>query len=140
MKKVLFIALLCSLFVGCNEEQTQEKELNIVGCWHLTELHQIETRTVTIGEETIEIYIDFAADNTFRLYQMVGAGKYRSFSGSWVLEADKLSGIYDDKTAWGTDYEVALNSTGTELTLVSKGEQYVYVKEEIPADVLLGAK
>lgn len=140
MKKTVFIALLCALFVGCKEEQPKEEVLNITGSWHLTDLQQTETRSVTIGQETVDVYIDFAADNTFRIYQMVGTGKYRRFSGTWALADNKLSGIYDDKTPWGAEYDVELNSTATELILTSAGEQYTYTKKGIPNEVLSGTK
>jgi len=138
MKKYLFISLVCLLFTGCKKEQTEEESLNIVGSWHLTELSQIETRSVTIGKEAIDIYIHFIADNSFHLYQKLGAGKFRHFSGTWVLADSKLSGMYDDKTMWGTEYDVMLNDDSTELRLTSGGEEFVYIKEEIPHTVLSG--
>lgn len=138
MKKYLFISLVCLLFTGCKKEQTEEESLNIVGSWHLTELSQIETRSVTIGKEAIDIYIHFIADNSFHLYQKLGAGKFRHFSGTWVLADSKLSGMYDDKTMWGTEYDVMLNEDSTELRLTSGGEEFVYIKEEIPHSVLSG--
>lgn len=140
MKKTVFIALLCVLFAGCKKEHAKDETLNITGSWHLTDLLQTDTRSVTIGQETIDVYIDFATDNTFRLYQMVGAGNYRRYSGTWTLADNKLSGIYDDKTPWGSEYNIELNSASTELTLTSAGEQYVYTKTEIPDEVLSSAR
>ena len=138
MKKYLIISLVCLLFTGCKKEQVEEGGMNIVGSWHLTELSQIETRAITIGQESIDIYIHFIADNSFHLYQKVGAGKFRHFSGTWELVDNKLSGMYDDKTKWGTEYDVMLNDNSTELILTSGGEEYVYLKEEIPNEILSG--
>lgn len=140
MKKILFLSLFCTLLFSCRKEQSAAEGLNIIGSWHLTELSQAETRAVTIGQESIDIYIHFIADNSFHLYQKVGAGKFRYFSGTWTLIDNKLSGMYHDKTAWGTEYDVVLNCKSTELRLTSGGEEYVYSKEEIPNEVLSGIK
>ena len=140
MKKIVFISFLCTLLMGCGEEKVEDEGLNITGSWHLTELNVVETRSVTIGKETIDIYIDFASNNTFNLYQMVGAGRYRCFSGTWTLEDNTLSGVYNDNTAWGSTYQVTLSDKNTKLILTSKGEEYIYTKESIPSAILSGQK
>lgn len=136
MKKIIFISMLCMLFVGCDKDEVKDNGLDILGSWHLTELNPVETRSVTIGQENIDVYIDFSSNNTFRLYQMVGAGKYRLFSGIWSLEGCTLSGTYDDNTIWGSNYHVALTDKRTKLTLTSAGEEYIYTKETVPDSVL----
>lgn len=140
MKKIIFVSMLCTLLFSCKKDQAVEETSSIVGSWHLTALEQIDTRSVTVGQEEVDIYINFTSQNTFQLYQMVGAGKYRSFSGTWLLDGDELSGTYDDKTAWGTKYRVELNNSKTKLILTSAGEQYIYEKEQIPDSILSGAK
>lgn len=140
MKKILFLSLLGTLLFSCGKEQPIDATVDITGSWHLTELIEIDTRSVTIGQEIVDIYLDLAKDNTFRLYQMVGTGKYRCFTGTWSLNENTLSGIYSDGTPWGTQYEVELNETSTELTLTGKGEKYVYSKELIPEKILSGVR
>ena len=140
MKKIVFISLLCTLMVACGEENVEEKGLDITGSWHLTELNVVESRSVTIGHETVDIYMELAANNTFKLYQMVGTGRYRSFAGTWTLEDNTLSGVYNDNTAWGSTYQVTLSDRNTKLILTSKGEEYIYTKESIPSAILSGQK
>ena len=140
MKKIVFISMLCMLFVGCDQEKMKDEGLNILGSWHLTELNPVETRSVFVGHESVDVYIDFASDNTFKLYQLVGAGKYRYFSGTWLLEGNTLSGVYDGNTAWGSSYQVALSSDNNMMTLTSVGEEYIYTKESIPAAVSSNTK
>ena len=140
MKKIVFISMLCILFVGCDREKVKDEGLDILGSWHLTELNPIETRSVTLGQESVDVYLDFASDNTFKLYQLVGAGKYRCFSGTWLLEENTLSGVYDDNTAWGSSYQVTLSGDNNVMTLTSVGEEYIYTKESIPASVLSNTK
>ena len=137
---MLFLSLLCTLLLGCEKEQPTDVPLDITGSWHLVELHEIDTRSVTIGKEVVDIYLELAKDNTFSLYQMVGTGKYRCFTGTWILNEDILSGTYSDNTPWGAQYEVDLNDSSTELVLTCEGEKYIYSKEQIPEKILSGVK
>ena len=40
----------------------------------------------------------------------------------------------------GTNYDVTLNISSTELTLAAKGELYIYTKEDIPETMLTGVR
>ena len=65
MKFRMILMLIISLvMVSCKEEQP--KVLDITGQWELADI--VDTKSVQIGSETVEIYIDFKADNTFELW------------------------------------------------------------------------
>lgn len=130
MKKTVIAALLAVLaLAGCKKNKT-EKPLDITGTWNLT---GIETKAVQIGDETVDVYVEFVSDNTFNLYQMIGQGRYVQYDGTWALDGTTLTGAYTDGTAWGSSYEVSV-ADGT-LVLSCDGEVYTYTAAEIPADL-----
>lgn len=90
----------------------------IAGDWNLT---RISTKTATLGDQTIDVYLRLSSGNTFELYQMLGDGRYRYVSGSWSLSGTTLSGTYTDGTAWGSSYGVELSSDGNTMTLTGSG-------------------
>ena len=123
--QILFLVAAALLIMGCKKDSSAT--LDITGTW---ELMDIKTKAIQIGEETIEVVMTFNADNTFALEQKLGAGRFRSYSGTWQLTDTKLSGKYSDGKAWGAAYEVARE--GDVLTMtpdVAGAESYVYTKK-----------
>ena len=121
MKKLLILAaVLLPLLAGCGKpDDGKGQKVEVTGVW---ELSAIATK-VTIGTETVSVYLDFAAGGTFTLYQKIGDGRYMVFKGSWKLsEDDHLSGTYEDGKAWGP-YEATVS--GSTMTLVSAGGKEV---------------
>ena len=132
MKKILaFVALMAGLlFTGCTEK---EDPLNIVGTWNLK---TVQTKAATMGGQSVDVYIVFNEDNTFALYQKVGAaGRFSSYSGTWTLLESTLTGKYSDGKSWGSQYEVSQNEDRSTLTLSSAGEDYSYAKATLPAEL-----
>ena len=83
-----------------------------------------------------DIYISFAENNTFELYQQIVEGAYRLYRGTWNLEEDILTGKYNDGEDWAAAYQISIE--GETLTMTSKNdaaEVSVYKKAEIPATV-----
>ena len=102
MKKILAFAALMAglLFTGCKEK---EDPLNIIGTWNLK---TVQTKAATMGGQSVDVYIVFNEDNTFALYQKVGAaGRFSSYSGTWNLLESTLTGKYSDGKSWGSQYE-----------------------------------
>ena len=134
--KLLSFAALLLLLAGCRKD---EKPIDIVGEWRLSD---IQTKVV-LGSEEVDVYLSFTETNLFLLYQAVGPGRYRRYSGYWTLEGDMLSGTYTDGKPWGASYRVsrdgdalilsALDLSGEEL------ERDTYVRSAIPADIVAGA-
>jgi hypothetical protein len=143
MKKILYIAALLLSVLSCKEPvdpqpgpepgpnpPVAEKTLaeKIAGEWHCV-----------VSDMDADIYLSFASDNKFELYQKVGEGAYRLYRGTWSLDEKTavLTGKYNDGEAWGSGYGVVLSEDGNTLTLdpSADGEDQTYRKESIPADV-----
>lgn len=129
MKKILYIISALLLFISCTEKDGGKTELTLqqklCGDWHSTSL-AIDA----------DIYISFAEDNTFELYQQIGEGAHRLYRGTWNLEGDILTGKYNDGEDWAAAYLITIE--GNTLTLTSQNdaaETAVYEKEEIPVEI-----
>ena len=125
MKKLLYIliAAVCTL-TSCKKEMTLEEKL--AGDWHCT-----------AASIDAELYVSFAADKTFSLYQQIGEGAYRLYNGTWSLDGSTLTGKYNDGTSWATSYEVVSTDEDT-LTLTAEGisETYKRISGGIPEESL----
>ena len=88
-----------------------------------------------------DIYISFASDKTFELYQQIGEGAHRLYRGTWNLEEDILMGKYNDGESWAASYTVAIE--GNKMTLTSKNdaaETSKYEAKSIPEEVKSGCE
>lgn len=130
MKFRMILMLIISLvMVSCKEEQP--KVLDITGQWELADI--VDTKSVQIGSETVEIYIDFKADNTFELWQKLGEGRHRKHEGTWTLTESVLTGKYSDGKAWGASYEVSREEGTLTMSEQKAGLQtYIYNTCTIP--------
>lgn len=112
----------------------EEKPVDITGEWNLV---NVQTKAATLGGQTVDVYISFSSDRSFTMYQMIGAGRYHKYSGTYLLDGTTLSGKYSDGKQWGSSYEVELSSSDSQLTLTSgSGEVDTYKKASIPSDVI----
>lgn len=117
------------MLVSCSEKGKDGKltlEQEIFGEWHSTGLPVNDA----------DIYISFAEDKTFELYQQIGSGAHRLYRGEWEIEGDILTGSYNDGEAWAASYSATI-SDGV-LTMTSKNEaseKSTYKREAIPAEV-----
>ena len=84
-----------------------------------------------------EIYVEFVQDGSFALYQQVGEGRYRKFTGLWQCEENILSGTYADGSPWGSTYQMEFNDGILTLTALNgSNEVMTYIKKDIPGEVL----
>ena len=133
MKKVLSLLAVALLFaVACHNKQDGPKTPAIAGEWQLT---SIEVKSVDYAGQTLDVYLSFAEDGSFELYQMIGQGRFYKYSGTWTITGSTLSGKYASGKDWASSYEVSVS--GESLTLVSSvsGETDVYQKVSIPDSV-----
>lgn len=129
MKKVLYVILALICTAACNEPATET--LDVTGQWELTDL---TTRSIQIGDQTIEVYMDLKEDNTFQLWQKIGEGRHRNYKGTWQLTGTTLTGKYSDGKEWGTAYEVSIENGDLLMTESKTGtETYRYKSCTIPA-------
>lgn len=120
------------VMVSCKEEKP--KVLDITGQWELADI--VDTKSVQIGSETVEIYIDFKADNTFELWQKLGEGRHRKHEGTWTLTESVLTGKYSDGKAWGASYEVSIEDGTLVMSEQKAGMQtYIYHSCTIPSSL-----
>jgi hypothetical protein len=129
MKKILFFISALIIMVSCGDKGGKQPELTLEDklCtdWHSTSL-SLEA----------DIYISFADNNTFELYQKIVEGAYRLYRGTWNLEEDILTGKYNDGEDWAAAYQLSID--GETLTMTSKNdaaEVSVYKKTVIPSSV-----
>lgn len=131
---VLFfaVAALCTLS-SCKKDA--DVSGSIVGEWELSYVDFV-TRSALVGDETVTVYLSFAGDGTFALYQIIGEGRAASFSGTWRLSEDILSGAYSDGTKWSSSYEVSVEKDRLTLTTEDGNDVFVYKSCTIPYDRL----
>ena len=142
MKKIIYILAAAALLAACsekenpgntnggNEEEGGNIELTLeqqklIGEWHST--------TLAIDGD---IYLHFAEDKTFDMYQQIKEGAHRLYRGTWDLAEGLLTGRYNDGEDWAASYHVEMNETT--MTLVSDNdaaEQSVFKKEPIPSEI-----
>lgn len=132
MKKILYILTTLLLLTACGEknsdpvkkEPTFEEKLCVE--WHSTALPL----------QDADVYLKLNIDKTFELYQKIGDGAHRLYRGTWNIEENILTGVYNDGESWSAAYEVTLNDKFMTLTSQNDAaEASIYVKEEIPAEI-----
>ncbi|MCR5759948.1 MAG: lipocalin family protein [Bacteroidales bacterium] len=138
MKKIFSImlisvaAVVCA--VSCKDpvEPTPDFGEEIVGEW---QLKSIATKTTTLGGQAVDVYIAFEKGGSFTLYQMLGQGRYHSYTGKWALADGILTGTYSSGKAWGSTYTVDITDSTLTLTSNVGGEVDTYAKTTIPENV-----
>lgn len=129
MKKILFIltALTMLIAVSCKKEEKKiDYKAKLTGEWHY------------VPEDfEADIYAVFEADGGFELYQKIGGGRHKHYSGTWSSEESTLSGTYSDGSAWGSTYRMEFSDDNTMVLTALNGSEDVrtYVREDVPADV-----
>jgi hypothetical protein len=139
MKRVFYafaVAALC-LLTACGKDKQPGKEESktqapaIAGVW---ELSDIATKA-SVGSVNVSVYLDFASDGNFTLYQKIGEGRYTKFTGTYALDKDSLSGKYSDGKAWGP-YKAEINASALTLTKEGGNETDTYRKiDAVPETV-----
>lgn len=84
-----------------------------------------------------DIRVSFEEEFTFNLYQKVGDGRYRHYSGTWSVEENIISGSYSDGSGWGSSYSLEFVDDDTMImtALNESDDEMTYFREEIPASI-----
>ena len=143
MKKIYAFAFAMLTLLGvvsCRQNHlAQDEVLDIVGVWELSAVDV--TKAAAFGDETINVYVTFAQDNTFVLYQLLGEGRYSEYSGEWTLSGNLLFGSYSDGSRWASSYTVTVNKVSLVLTTSDGSQISTYRKiDAVPESVLENLK
>lgn len=126
------MALLMSAVIGCEKQNENEKPQEeglkemVCGEWH-----------TTIPSADAELYVEFASDGSFELYQKVGEGSFRLYRGKWELKDDIISGKYNDGIDWASTYKVQMAGKDS-MNWTSQNdaaEKTTYSRTVIPEEV-----
>ncbi len=131
LKILSLVVLSLVLMTACkNKDNNRGDNDAVVGEWVL----------VSWNEETPEfnVYISFAADGSFAIYQQVWSLDYELFTGTFTISGDTLKGTYADGSKWASEYKFA--KSDNTLTLVDSADVTgVYEKCTIPEEIIAEA-
>lgn len=88
-------------------------DVSLVGCWRLVSFCD--------APADVDIFIDFAEDGKFTIYQRTDKLSYTRYHGTYTIDEENklLSGAYRDGEEWVTDYIYTVDTEARELTLES---------------------
>ena len=127
------VAVAAAFAVACGSKE--DKAAGVEGEWELMDV-EFATKSAVVGSETVFVYINFDAKGTFVMYQKLGEGRFRKFSGTWSYSNGLLNGTYSDGKNWGCPYKVSRD--GDTLVMVSSPDRkdtYTYRECTIPEEV-----
>lgn len=130
MKKlILYVATIFALTcaVSCKKDDKKvDYKSSIVGEWHCSP-----------EAFDADVYVAFNAEGGFDLYQQIGEGRHRHYTGTYSIEGNTLSGTYTDGNPWGSTYSMEfVSDKEMKLTALNGSNEVMsYFKEDIPAEV-----
>ena len=129
MKRILYMLAALALLVttGCKkDEKPVDYKGMLPGEWHCA-----------ATEFGVDIYVGFDENGAFDLYQMLGEGRYRHYTGNWSIKGDVLSGTYSDGTSWGSSYKMSFSGEDSMALTAQNGSEdaMAYSRESIPSEV-----
>lgn len=128
---ILGAAVIMSAAASCKKDDAVVLlDKALVGEWHLTETNVEGT---VLDEDLADVYVIFAADGTFELYQKTGSSmRYYKYSGTCTTEGNKtLIGTYSDGTPWGSVYTYSAGASLLSLTTKDGMETQTYEKDSM---------
>lgn len=125
VNKIMLAVAAVLAFASCvKPEDAVVKEL--AGDWYYE----------TVEADTpVQVYVSFAKDMTFELYQKVGEGAFRKYSGTYTFDGTLLDGVYSDKAPWKEAKTVTIDGDSLTAVGVKTGETITYVRKLVPATV-----
>ena len=107
MKQIMRLSILavCAVMLVCCKK-TKEQPVDIVGDWKLESINGVPASSLaTDGTGGLDIYVSFAEDNTFEIFQRLHDGKsYCRYSGTYtIVNLTTVTGKYSDGNSWGAE-------------------------------------
>ncbi len=135
MKRTIYILTAIAAFLLTASCQKASDRLldSLTGDWHYT------------GEESgvkEDIWVSFAENGTFEMYQKIGEGPYWHTDGEYAVDAETgiLSGVYSDRYPWKYSYKIKVDSKSLVMTAVELETYSVtYAREAVPSEVVAKA-
>lgn len=112
MKKLIYLFASICLVCSCGGKDNPKEPVSIVGEWVLS---SYSTKAVTIGTESVDIYLKFDS-SSFDIYQKLGSGRYKHYTGTYTLSGNTLSGKYSDGKSLASQYSVSVENKKLILT------------------------
>ena len=125
VNKILFAAAAILALASCvKSEEALVKKL--AGDWYYETVE---------SDVPVQVYVSFAKDMTFQLFQKVGDGAFRRYIGTYTFDGTLLDGVYSDKTEWKEAKIVTIDGDVLTAVGVKTGETITYVRKLVPATV-----
>jgi hypothetical protein len=125
VNKILFAAAAILALASCvKSEEALVK--NLAGDWYYETVE---------SDVPVQVYVSFAKDMTFQLFQKVGDGAFRRYIGTYTFDGTLLDGVYSDKTEWKEAKTVTIDGDVLTAVGVKTGETITYVRKLVPATV-----
>lgn len=122
----IFIAVVAALaMVSCVQSDEMLLE-DVLGDWYYESAE---------ADMPLQIYVSFAKDRSFQLFQKDGEGAFRRYVGTYTYDGTVLDGVYSDKVQWKEAKMVSREGDILVLKGVDSGETISYVRKAIPATV-----
>ena len=121
---LIFATIVALGLVSCTK--TDKNVEKIAGEWHWQG---------TEADIEIEIYLAFHSDRSFDLFQKIGEGAFRHYTGTFTYDGKTLSGVYSDKTSWRYSYEALVEGDNLTLNYIGEDKSLTYVRKNIPYTV-----
>ena len=125
VNKILFAAAAILALASCvKSEEALVKKL--AGDWYYETVE---------SDVPVQVYVSFANDMTFQLFQKVGDGAFRRYTGTYTFDGTVLDGVYSDKSTWKEAKNVTFDGDILTAVGVKTGETITYVRKLVPATV-----
>ena len=114
--------------ISCGEENKDNGPVvsdAIVAEWHLVSVSGLNVLH--------HVYVNFAQDLSFELYQKIGEGRFRKYEGTYAVTGSLVSGKYSDGEKWGSEYEASFDEAENLVLTAQNGSEEVctYKKEAL---------
>lgn len=126
LNKIIIALSLAFALVSCGgDDKGPVVSDAIVSEWHLVSVSGLNSIP--------QVYVNFAQDLSFELYQKVGEGRYRKYDGTYAVAGSIVSGKYADGEKWGSEYEASFDEAGNLVLTAQNGSEEVctYKKEAL---------
>ena len=125
VNKILFAAAAILALASCVKSE-EALVMKLSGDWYYETVE---------SDVPVQVYVSFANDMTFQLFQKVGDGAFRRYIGTYTFDGTLLDGVYSDKTEWKEAKTVTIDGDVLTAVGVKTGETITYVRKLVPATV-----